>query len=165
MVFICWKSCVLQAVNNHVLACAKTHGFSSITNCVFCSQQTTLCYLLLKHMVVGYGRWVSLWPAAAAGWSINWPDRARQDRMTICAVTSRPDRRGRRLGRHAMHGPVGRDENGTDIFRPYSKPNPFRGVEICPYSSPDIQHPIPYPYPNTQSVYLWCRYPIVSYPT
>ena len=34
-----------------------------------------------------------------------------------------------------------RDENGTDIFRPYSKPNPFRRVEICPYSSPDIQHP------------------------
>jgi hypothetical protein len=31
-----------------------------------------------------------------------------------------------------------RDENGTDIFRPYSKPNPFRGVLIRPYSSPDI---------------------------
>ena len=49
---------------------------------------------------------------------------------------------------------LGRDENGTDIFRPYSKPNPFRGVEICPYPSPDIQHPIPYPYPNTQIAYL-----------
>ena len=24
--------------------------------------------------------------------------------------------------------PAPRDENGTDIFRPYSKPNPFRGV-------------------------------------
>ena len=47
-----------------------------------------------------------------------------------------------------------RDENGTDIFRPYSKPNPFKGVEICPYPSPDIQHPIPYPYPNTQIAYL-----------
>ena len=47
-----------------------------------------------------------------------------------------------------------RDENGTDIFQPYSKPNPFRGVEICPYPNPDIQHPIPYPYPNTQIVYL-----------
>ena len=51
-----------------------------------------------------------------------------------------------------------RDENGADIFRPYSKPNPFRGVEICPYPSPDIQHPIPYPYPypypNTQIAYL-----------
>ena len=46
--------------------------------------------------------------------------------------------------------PSGRDENGTDIFRSYSRPNPFRGVEICPYPSPDIQHPIPYPYPNTQ---------------
>ena len=30
-----------------------------------------------------------------------------------------------------------RDENGTDIFRPYSKPNPFGGVESCPY--PNIQ--------------------------
>ena len=47
-----------------------------------------------------------------------------------------------------------RDENGMDIFRPYSKPNPFRGVEICPYPSQDIQHPIPYPYPNTQIGYL-----------
>jgi hypothetical protein len=32
----------------------------------------------------------------------------------------------------------GRDENGTDIFRPYSRPNPFRGVLIRPYPSPDI---------------------------
>jgi hypothetical protein len=47
-----------------------------------------------------------------------------------------------------------RDENGTDIFRPYSIPNSFRGVQICPYPSPDIQHPIPYPYPNTQITYL-----------
>jgi hypothetical protein len=31
-----------------------------------------------------------------------------------------------------------RDENGMDIFRPYSRPNPFRGVEICPHPSPDI---------------------------
>jgi hypothetical protein len=31
-----------------------------------------------------------------------------------------------------------RDENGTDIFRPYSGPNPFRGVLIRPYPSPDI---------------------------
>jgi hypothetical protein len=31
-----------------------------------------------------------------------------------------------------------RDENGTDIFRPYSRPNPFRGVLIRPYPSPDI---------------------------
>ena len=42
-----------------------------------------------------------------------------------------------------------RDENGTDIFRPYSRPNSFRGVQICPYPSPNIQHPIPYPYSNT----------------
>jgi hypothetical protein len=33
---------------------------------------------------------------------------------------------------------VDRDENGTDIFRPYSRPNPFRGVLIRPYPSPDI---------------------------
>jgi hypothetical protein len=31
-----------------------------------------------------------------------------------------------------------RDENVTDIFRPYSRPNPFRGVLIRPYPSPDI---------------------------
>jgi hypothetical protein len=31
-----------------------------------------------------------------------------------------------------------RDENSTDIFRPYSRPNPFRGVLIRPYPSPDI---------------------------
>jgi hypothetical protein len=30
------------------------------------------------------------------------------------------------------------DENGTDIFPPYSRPNPFRGVLIRPYPSPDI---------------------------
>jgi hypothetical protein len=35
-------------------------------------------------------------------------------------------------------GAVIRDENGTDIFRPYSRPNPFRGVLIRPYPSPDI---------------------------
>ena len=51
-----------------------------------------------------------------------------------------------------------------DIFRPYSRPNPFRGVQICPYPSPDSQHPIPYPYPNTKIAYLWCRHPFVSYP-
>jgi pectate lyase len=32
----------------------------------------------------------------------------------------------------------GRDENGTDIFRPYSRLNSFRGVLIRPYLSPDI---------------------------
>jgi hypothetical protein len=30
------------------------------------------------------------------------------------------------------------DENGTDIFRPYSRPKPFRGVLIHPYPNPDI---------------------------
>ena len=45
-------------------------------------------------------------------------------------------------------------ENGTDIFRLYSRPNPFRGVQICPYPGLDIQHPISYPYPNNQIAYL-----------
>ena len=60
----------------------------------------------------------------------------------------------RKSGTTSLSSLVYRDENGKDIFRPYSKPNPFRGVEICPYPSPDIQHPIPYPYPNTQIAYL-----------
>ena len=59
---------------------------------------------------------------------------------------------------------VPRGENGTYIFRPYSRPNSFRGVQIYPYLSSDIQHTIPYPYPNTEIAYLWCRYPIISYP-
>jgi hypothetical protein len=33
---------------------------------------------------------------------------------------------------------MSRDENGMDIFRLYSRPNPFRGVLIRPYPSPDI---------------------------
>jgi hypothetical protein len=37
-----------------------------------------------------------------------------------------------------MRIPAGRDENGTDIFRPYSRPNLFRWVLIRPYLSPDI---------------------------
>jgi hypothetical protein len=40
------------------------------------------------------------------------------------------------------HGSVlwvrGRDENGTDIFRLYSRSNLFRGVLIRSYPSPDI---------------------------
>jgi hypothetical protein len=36
------------------------------------------------------------------------------------------------------HIVAARDENGTDIFRPYSRPNSFRGVEICPYPSPNV---------------------------
>jgi hypothetical protein len=32
----------------------------------------------------------------------------------------------------------GKDENGTDIFRPYSRPNSFREVLIRSYPSPDI---------------------------
>ena len=49
---------------------------------------------------------------------------------------------------------LSRGENGMDIFRPYSRPNPFSEVQIYPYLSPDIQHPIPYPYPNNQIAYL-----------
>jgi hypothetical protein len=52
--------------------------------------------------------------------------------------------------------PLGRDENGMDIFRLYSRPNPFRGVQICPYLSLEIQHPIPHLYSNTQ-IYGWQR--------
>jgi hypothetical protein len=33
---------------------------------------------------------------------------------------------------------MSRDENDTDIFQPYSRSNPFRGVLIRPYPSPDI---------------------------
>jgi hypothetical protein len=33
---------------------------------------------------------------------------------------------------------IPRDENGADIFRPYSRPNSFRGVLIRPYPSPDV---------------------------
>ena len=51
------------------------------------------------------------------------------------------------------------------FIRPSVRPNPFRGVQVSPYPSPDIQHLIPYPYPNTEIVFLWCRHPIVSYPT
>ena len=49
---------------------------------------------------------------------------------------------------------VSRGQNGKDIFGPYSKSNSFRGVQICSHLSPDIQHSIPYPYPNTQITYL-----------
>jgi len=57
-----------------------------------------------------------------------------------------------RVVRDAVH--LGGDENSTDIFRSYLKSNSFREVEICLYPSPDIQHLIPYPYPNTQIAYL-----------
>jgi len=55
-----------------------------------------------------------------------------------------------------------RGANGTDIFRPYPSSNPFRGVQIHPYPSSDIQYLIPYLYTNTQIAY---RYQFVSYPT
>jgi hypothetical protein len=75
--------------------------------------------------------------------------------LTICSWTHRHNSchlrvlhaRSRKVGRHPCcltH----QDKNGTDIFRPYSRPNPFRGVQICLYSSPDIQHLIPYPNPT-----------------
>jgi len=43
---------------------------------------------------------------------------------------------------------------GTDIFLPYLRLDLFREVQICPYASSDIQHPISYPYPNNQITYL-----------
>jgi hypothetical protein len=48
-----------------------------------------------------------------------------------------------------------RSANGTDIFRPYPSSNLFRGVQIRPYPSSEIQYPIMYPYlyPNTQIAY------------
>jgi hypothetical protein len=49
---------------------------------------------------------------------------------------------------------LARDENGTDILLPYSRPNSFREVQICSCPSPNIQHLIPYPYLNTQIAYL-----------
>jgi hypothetical protein len=55
-------------------------------------------------------------------------------------------------------------ENGTDIFWLYSRPDLFRGVQICLWPSLGIQRPIRYLYPNAQIVYLWCRYSIISYP-
>ena len=30
--------------------------------------------------------------------------------------------------------PGPRDENDTNIFRPYSRPNSFRGVQMCSYN-------------------------------
>ena len=47
-----------------------------------------------------------------------------------------------------------RVENSTDIFRAYLRLDPFRGVQIYLYPSPDIQYPMQYLYPNTQIVYL-----------
>ena len=47
-----------------------------------------------------------------------------------------------------------RGENGNDIFQPYPRPNSFRAVQIYSYPSPNIQHSISYPYPNTQIAYL-----------
>ena len=42
----------------------------------------------------------------------------------------------------------------ADIFRLYSRPNPFREIQICSYPSLDIQNLIQYPYPNIQIAYL-----------
>jgi hypothetical protein len=48
---------------------------------------------------------------------------------------------------------VVRDENCTDIFLLYLRPNLFRGIQIRPNPSSDIQHPIPYLYLNTEITY------------
>ena len=71
--------------------------------------------------------------------TFSWPNKVPFDREA-----------GRLFGPSRL--PAARDENGTDIFPPYSRPNPFKGVHICSYPSPDIQYPIPYP--NTQIAYL-----------
>jgi len=65
--------------------------------------------------------------------------------------TSRPSalRCGTLIDSHRGVIGMSTEENGRDIFRPYSRSSSFRGVQMCPYSSPNIQHSIPYPYPNT----------------
>jgi hypothetical protein len=47
-------------------------------------------------------------------------------------------RSSRRRALSAGGAVVSRDENGTDIFSPYSRSNLFRGVLIRLYLSPDI---------------------------
>ena len=46
-----------------------------------------------------------------------------------------PKRDVRRIAAYLL---ICRDENGTDIFRSYSRSNSFREVEICPYPSPNV---------------------------
>ena len=83
---------------------------------------------------------------------LGWAAGLKRKRSSSSRIQSWPDRR--KLGRRTCHyghslAAVGRDENGTDIFRPYSRPNLFKGIQISPYPSLNIQHPIPYPYPST----------------
>jgi len=53
-----------------------------------------------------------------------------------------------------MNWHYNRGKNSTNIFGSYSRPNSFREVQICPYPSPNIQHLIPYLYPNTKIINL-----------
>lgn len=46
------------------------------------------------------------------------------------------------------------DENSTYIFKMYSTPNSFKGTQIYPYLSLNIQNSILYPYLNTKIIYL-----------
>ena len=50
--------------------------------------------------------------------------------------------------------------NGTDNIHRYLSSDSFRGVNIRPYPSPDIQYPTPYP-----NQFLWYRYIFISYLT
>jgi hypothetical protein len=68
-----------------------------------------------------------------------WPGRSEDDeggQLVFIAVVPRP--------KLVVLILVARDENGTDIFQPYSSPNPFRGGSDLFVSESNIQHPIPY---------------------
>ena len=58
-----------------------------------------------------------------------------------------------------------RGVNGMDNILSYLSSNSFRGVNIRPYASPDIQYPTPYPNPKIKFRFLWCWYLFISYPT
>jgi len=81
---------------------------------------------------------------------------SREDECQKCHVFSEAVARRRDLCNRKVDANLWRkvpslysDENGTDIFRSYSRSNSFRGVQICLYPSLNLRHPIPYPYSNT----------------
>ena len=47
-----------------------------------------------------------------------------------------------------------RGVNGMDNILSYLSSNSFRGVNIRPYASPDIQYPTPYPNPKIKVRFL-----------
>jgi hypothetical protein len=59
----------------------------------------------------------------------------------------------------------GRGVNGTDGIHSYSSLDSFRGVNIHPYPSPDIQYSSHTRIRILKFRFLWCRYPFISYPT